>query len=82
VLHAPTITHPAATFKATRVRQCVLRQIAQWPDSRGIPGRFLYFPDENHWILKPQNARLWYGTVLSFLDEHLNGVPFARDALL
>ena len=30
----------------------------------GIPGRFLYFPDENHWILKPQNARLWYGTVL------------------
>lgn len=55
-----------------------------WTDMRrlGIPGRFLYFPDENHWILKPPNARLWYGTVLSFLDEHLNAVPFQRDALL
>ncbi len=55
-----------------------------WADMRrlGVPGRFLYFPDENHWILKPQNARLWYGTVLSFLDEHLNGIPFQRDALL
>jgi dipeptidyl aminopeptidase/acylaminoacyl peptidase len=55
-----------------------------WTDMQrlGIPGRFLYFPDENHWILKPQNARLWYGTVLSFLDEHLRGIPFQRDALL
>ena len=31
--------------------------------------KFLYFPDENHWILKPQNARLWYETVLAFLDQ-------------
>ena len=55
-----------------------------WTDMQrlGVPGRFLYFPDENHWILKPQNARLWYGTVLSFLDEHLRGIPFERDALL
>jgi dipeptidyl aminopeptidase/acylaminoacyl peptidase len=55
-----------------------------WTDMQrlGVPGKFLYFPDENHWILKPQNARLWYGTVLSFLDEHLNGVPFNREALL
>ena len=55
-----------------------------WTDMRrlGVPGRFLYFPDENHWVLKPQNAKLWYGTVLSFLDEHLNGKPFEREALL
>ncbi len=55
-----------------------------WTDMRrmGIPGKFLYFPDENHWILKPQNARLWYGTVLSFLDEHLNATPFERNPLL
>ena len=55
-----------------------------WTDMQrlGIPGKFLYFPDENHWILKPQNARLWYGTVLSFLDEHLCGIPFQRDPLL
>jgi dipeptidyl aminopeptidase/acylaminoacyl peptidase len=55
-----------------------------WTDMRrlGIPGRFLYFPDENHWVLKPQNARIWYGTVLAFLDEHLRGIPFERHPLL
>jgi dipeptidyl aminopeptidase/acylaminoacyl peptidase len=55
-----------------------------WTDLRrhGLPGRFLYFPDENHWIQKPQNARLWYETVWSFLDEHVRGEEFRRPALL
>ncbi|WP_434995577.1 S9 family peptidase [Arthrobacter sp. Ld5] len=37
------------------------------------PHRFLYFPDENHWILKPQHARIWYGVVEAFLATHLLG---------
>jgi dipeptidyl aminopeptidase/acylaminoacyl peptidase len=37
--------------------------------------RFLYFPDENHWVLSPQHARVWYATVLAFLGEHLLGEP-------
>ena len=55
-----------------------------WTDLRrhGVEGRFLYFPDENHWILKPQNARLWYETVLAFLDEQVRGEEFRRPALL
>jgi dipeptidyl aminopeptidase/acylaminoacyl peptidase len=55
-----------------------------WTDLRrhGVEGKLLYFPDENHWILKPQNARLWYATVLAFLDEHVLGKPFERPALL
>jgi dipeptidyl aminopeptidase/acylaminoacyl peptidase len=55
-----------------------------WTDlmRHGVDARFLYFPDENHWILKPQNARLWYGTVLSFLGEHLRDEPFERPELL
>ena len=55
-----------------------------WTDLRrhGVPARFLYFPDENHWVLKPQNARLWYETVGAFLDEHLRGRPFERPSLL
>lgn len=36
---------------------------------RGIPSRFLYFPDENHWVLKPLHSRLWYQTVLGWLDQ-------------
>ena len=35
------------------------------------PHRFLYYPDENHWILSPQNARVWYETVFAFLAEKL-----------
>ncbi len=36
---------------------------------RGIPSRFLYFPDENHWVLKPANSVLWHETVLEWLDR-------------
>jgi dipeptidyl aminopeptidase/acylaminoacyl peptidase len=35
----------------------------------GIPSKFLYFPDENHWVLKPQNSALWHDTVLDWLDR-------------
>jgi dipeptidyl aminopeptidase/acylaminoacyl peptidase len=38
---------------------------------RGIPSRLLYFPDEGHWVLKPQNSQLWYKTVLGWLDQYL-----------
>ncbi|MBN1895688.1 S9 family peptidase, partial [bacterium] len=36
---------------------------------RGIPSRFLYFPDENHWVLKPQNSIQWHETVIGWLDQ-------------
>jgi dipeptidyl aminopeptidase/acylaminoacyl peptidase len=36
----------------------------------GIESRFVEFPDENHWILKPANSVYWYGTVLDWLDKH------------
>ena len=35
----------------------------------GIPSRFLYFPDENHWVLKPRNSVLWHETVLEWLGR-------------
>ena len=38
---------------------------------RGIPSQFLYFPDENHWVLKPANSILWHDTVLAWLDRWL-----------
>jgi dipeptidyl aminopeptidase/acylaminoacyl peptidase len=38
---------------------------------KGIPSQFLYFPDENHWILKPANSILWHETVLAWLDRWL-----------
>jgi dipeptidyl aminopeptidase/acylaminoacyl peptidase len=55
-----------------------------WTDMarHGVEGKFLYFPDENHWILKPQNARIWYDTVLAFLDQHVLGREWQRPQLL
>ena len=35
----------------------------------GIPSKFLYFPDENHWVLKPHNSILWHDTVIGWLDQ-------------
>ena len=37
-----------------------------------VPSKLLYFPDEGHWVLKPQNSQLWYKTVLGWLDQYLN----------
>ncbi|MBN2011796.1 S9 family peptidase [candidate division KSB1 bacterium] len=36
---------------------------------RGIPSKLLYFPDENHWVLKPHNSILWHNTVIGWLDQ-------------
>jgi acylaminoacyl-peptidase len=36
---------------------------------RGIPSEFLTFPDENHWVLKPQNSLYWHETVAAWLDR-------------
>jgi dipeptidyl aminopeptidase/acylaminoacyl peptidase len=38
-----------------------------------VPSKMLYFPDEGHWVLKPQNARLWYKTVNDWVDEWTKG---------
>lgn len=38
---------------------------------RGVPSRLLYFPDEGHWVVKPQNSALWHRTVFDWLDRYL-----------
>jgi dipeptidyl aminopeptidase/acylaminoacyl peptidase len=36
---------------------------------QGVPSKMLYFPDEGHWVLKPQNSQLWYKTVSDWVDQ-------------
>ncbi|HZI55490.1 MAG TPA: S9 family peptidase, partial [Verrucomicrobiae bacterium] len=36
-----------------------------------VPSKMLYFPDEGHWVLKPQNSQLWYKTVNEWVDSYL-----------
>ena len=38
----------------------------------GVDAKFLYFPDEGHWVLRPRNRRIWWGTVLDWLEVHLH----------
>ena len=42
---------------------------------KGVPSRFIYFPNENHWVLKPQNSVFWYGEVEKWLLEHNGPKP-------
>ncbi|MBR6331200.1 MAG: prolyl oligopeptidase family serine peptidase [Bacteroidales bacterium] len=38
---------------------------------RHIPSRYLYFPDETHWVLKPQNSLLWHRNFIDWFDQYL-----------
>jgi dipeptidyl aminopeptidase/acylaminoacyl peptidase len=83
--HLANIRTPMLVIHGERdLRVPISEALRLWTDLRRhhVPARFLYFPDENHWILKPQNARLWYETVLAFLDEQVRGEEFRRPALL
>jgi dipeptidyl aminopeptidase/acylaminoacyl peptidase len=39
---------------------------------QGVPSRLIVFPDEGHWILKPQNQRFWWGEVQGWLARYLS----------
>ncbi len=41
---------------------------------RRVPARLVYFPDENHWVLKPQNSVVWYREVHAWLAKYLHDV--------
>jgi dipeptidyl aminopeptidase/acylaminoacyl peptidase len=55
-----------------------------WSDltARGKQARFLYFADENHWILKPGDLQVWYETVFAFLAEQVLGDKWQQPGLL
>jgi len=38
---------------------------------KGVPSKLLYFPDEGHWVIKPQNSELWHKTIFEWLAEYL-----------
>ncbi len=46
--------------------------------AKGVPSRLVFFPDENHWILKPQNSRLWYREFFAWLARFVKPGGAAR----
>jgi dipeptidyl aminopeptidase/acylaminoacyl peptidase len=66
--NTPTlVVHGALDFRVPLNQSTELFTALQ---RRGVASRFLYFPDEGHWVLKPVNARLWWQTVLDWIDEY------------
>ncbi len=47
-----------------------------------MPHKFLYFPDENHWVLSPQHAKVWYETVFAFLASTALGGKWETPEIL
>jgi dipeptidyl aminopeptidase/acylaminoacyl peptidase len=73
-MHTPTlVTHGAQDF---RVPDCNGLAYYNTLQARGVDARLLWFPDENHWVLKPRNSRLWYAEFAAWLARH--GGPLAR----
>jgi len=42
---------------------------------KGVPTRLVYFPDENHWILKPNNSLVWHNEVFGWLEKYIGRGP-------
>ena len=83
--YADAITTPVLVIHGDKdYRVPIGEGLRLWYDlqKRGVPSKFLYFPDENHWVLTPGNATVWYETVLAFLDEHVLGQGWSRPELL
>jgi dipeptidyl aminopeptidase/acylaminoacyl peptidase len=49
--------------------------------NRGVPSKLVYFPDENHWVLKPQNSLFWYETKRKWLEQYVKPGPGAAIAV-
>jgi dipeptidyl aminopeptidase/acylaminoacyl peptidase len=84
-LHADKIVTPMLIIHGDKdYRVPVGEALRLWWDLafRSVPARFLYFPDENHWILKPADVQVWYDTVLAFLAEHVLDLAWQRPELV
>ncbi len=84
-LHIANITTPMLVIHGNRdYRVPVGEALRLWSDLtlHGKQAKFLYFPDENHWILKPGNVKAWYETVLAFLAQHVLGGKWEQPDLL
>jgi dipeptidyl aminopeptidase/acylaminoacyl peptidase len=62
------VIHGAFDF---RIPDTEAMQLFTTLQRKGIPSKFLYFPDEGHWVLKPLNSQLWHRTVFEWLRAYL-----------
>ncbi len=72
-MQTPTlVTHGAQDY---RVPDCNGLSYYNTLKARGVDARLLWFPDENHWVLKPRNSQQWYGEFFGWLARHGGPAP-------
>ncbi|WP_017605292.1 S9 family peptidase [Nocardiopsis alkaliphila] len=84
-LHADKIRTPMLVIHGDKdYRVPIGEGLKLWRDLllHEVDAKFLYFPDENHWILTPGNAQIWYETIFAFLDHHVHGKEWVKPELL
>lgn len=47
--------------------------------ARGVESEFLTFPDENHFVLKPENSLVWHKVVLNWINKHVGLPPYTKE---
>lgn len=49
--------------------------------SKGVPSRFLNFPDENHWVLKPENSLFWHQEIFNWINHYAKGEELDKEPI-
>jgi len=75
------ITTPMLVIHGTKDYRVPESQgLALWTDLQrhGVESAYLAFPDEHHWVVTPAHSRVWYDTVIAWLDHYVLGRPWRR----
>lgn len=70
------VIHSEKDFRVTMAEGMALFNMLQ---ARGVPSQFLIFPDENHWVVKPENSLVWHKTVLNWINKYVGLPPFSKE---
>jgi len=82
---ADAIRTPMLVIHGEQDYRCpVSESLRLWADltRAGVQSQFLWFANENHWIVQPGDTIVWYEAVLAFLDAHVLGKEWQRPAML
>jgi dipeptidyl aminopeptidase/acylaminoacyl peptidase len=64
------VVHGDKDFRVPLTRASAVFTACQ---AKGIESKYLRFPDENHWVLKPQNSMQWHTEVFGWLEKYIGG---------
>ncbi|MFM2068304.1 MAG: hypothetical protein RLZZ584_3213 [Pseudomonadota bacterium] len=75
-MHTPTlVVHGAQDYRVPDAQGLAYYNTLK---ARGVDARLIWFPDENHWVLKPRNSKLWYEEFIAWLARHSDAATGRR----